>query len=135
MEVIISESQFRRLLNRGYKLIKVNDIPNNLVSFSDEDVSLIENIVLGLQSKYKITVERDDLGGNRFPRITIMMNIDSMTNVMYLYKNEDGDFFVHTRQYIGRRSEHPLDSYSLDGLENLKDLFSSNSIRYLFDIN
>jgi hypothetical protein len=132
MKVIITESQFKRLLNEDYKRINVRDIPNNLKSFSDKDFEKIESIVSGLDSYRQIVLRREDLDSPKFPRIIIMTNTDNLFNVMYLYKDIKNRFYVHTRQIIGRHSEQPLNTYFIKSLDDLPEvIFDDRRFLYL----
>ena len=121
-------------LSEGYEVIKVRDIPNSIVPFSDKEFNEIENLVSSLSSHYPIIVKREDEGVQRYPRIVIMSNDDFVSNVMYLYKESNKKYYAHTRQYFGRRSEQSLNSYSFKNLNDLSSLFLASENRGLLNI-
>ncbi len=133
MKVIISESQFNRLINEGYESIKVRNIPNDLIPFSNKDISMIEGFVSNLNSTDEVKIKREDSKYDRFPRIVIYIDTDYGSNVMYLYKNTKGRFFAHTR-HLSRYEDQSLNSYSLKSLNDLPSLFSASENRVLLNI-
>lgn len=121
-------------LSEGYEVIKVRDIPNSIVPFSDKEFNEIENLVSSLSSHYPIIVKREDEGVQRYPRIVIMSNDDFVSNVMYLYKESNKKYYAHTRQYFGGRSEQSLNSYSFKNLNDLSSLFLASENRGLLNL-
>jgi hypothetical protein len=94
---------------------------------------MIEGFVSNLNSTDEIKIKREDSDFSRFPRIVIYMDTDYGSNVMYLYKNTKGLFFVHTRHH-NRYESQSLNSYSLKSLNDLPSLFSANENRVLFNL-
>ena len=133
MKYIISESQYSRLINEGYEQIRVREIPNDLVPFSDKDISTIEGFISNLNSRNEIKLEREDLRIDRYPRIMIYIETDYGTNLMYLYKTTKGRFFVHTRQH-SRYEDLSLNTYSLKSLSYLPSVFMAYENRGLFNL-
>lgn len=133
MKFIITEEQYNRLVNEGYETIKVRNIPNDLIPFSNKDISMIEGFVSNLNSTYEIKIKREDSDFSRFPRIVIYMDTDYGSNVMYLYKNTEGRFFAHTR-HLSRYEDQSLNSYSFKSLKDLPSLFSASENRVLFSL-
>jgi hypothetical protein len=133
MKYIISESQYNRLINEGYEQIKVREIPNDLVSFSNKDINMIEGFVSNLNSTDEIKIKREDAEYNRHPRLGIYSDTNYGTSVMFLYKNTKGHFFAHTR-YYNRHEDQSLNSYSLKRLNDLPSLFLASENRALFNL-
>ena len=120
-------------LSEGYESIKVRNIPNDLIPFSNKDISMIEGVVSNLNSTDEIKLKRQDKDYNRFPRIVIYTENNYGENVMYLYKNTKGLFFVHTR-HNNRYEDQSLNSYSLKSLNDLPSLFLATENRVLFNL-
>jgi len=120
-------------LSEGYESIKVRNIPNDLIPFSNKDISMIEGFVSNLNSTDEVKIKREDSDFSRFPRIAIYMDYGYGSNVMYLYKNTEGRFFAHTRQ-LSRYEDQSLNTYSLKNLNDLPSLFSANENRILFNL-
>jgi hypothetical protein len=120
-------------LSEGYEQIKVRNIPNDLIPFSNKDISMIEGVVSNLNSTDEIKLKRQDKDYNRFPRIVIYTENNYGENVMYLYKNTKGLFFVHTR-HNNRYEDQSLNSYSLKSLNDLPSLFLATENRVLFNL-
>ena len=138
MKYIINETQYKKLisfglLSEGYESIKVRNIPNDLIPFSNKDISMIEGVVSNLNSTDEIKLKRQDKDYNRFPRIVIYTENNYGENVMYLYKNTKGLFFVHTR-HNNRYEDQSLNSYSLKSLNDLPSLFLATENRVLFNL-
>lgn len=133
MEYIISESQYNRLIPEGYEQIRVREIPNDLVPFSDNDISTIEGFISNLNSGNKIKLKREDSQNDRYPRIMIYIETDYGVNLMYLYKSTKKRFFAHTRQH-SRYEDLSLNTYSLKSLNDLPSLFLANENRGLFNL-
>ena len=120
-------------LSEGYESIKVRNIPNDLIPFSNKDISMIEGVVSNLNSTDEIKLKRQDKDYSRFPRIVIYTENNYGENVMYLYKNTKGLFFVHTRHH-NRYEDQSLNSYSLKSLNDLPSLFLATENRVLFNL-
>jgi ATP-dependent helicase YprA (DUF1998 family) len=120
-------------LSEVYEQIKVRNIPNDLIPFSNKDISMIEGVVSNLNSTDEIKLKRQDKDYNRFPRIVIYTENNYGENVMYLYKNTKGLFFVHTR-HNNRYEDQSLNSYSLKSLNDLPSLFLATENRVLFNL-
>lgn len=120
-------------LSEGYESIKVRNIPNDLIPFSNKDISMIEGVVSNLKSTDEIKLKRQDKDYSRFPRIVIYTENNYGENVMYLYKNTKGLFFVHTR-HNNRYEDQSLNSYSLKSLNDLPSLFLATENRVLFNL-
>ena len=120
-------------LSEGYESIKVRNIPNDLIPFSNKDISMIEGVVSNLNSTDEIKLKRQDKDYSRFPRIVIYTENNYGENVMYLYKNTKGLFFVHTR-HNNRYEDQSLNSYSLKSLNDLPSLFLATENRVLFNL-
>jgi hypothetical protein len=138
MKYIINETQYKKLisfglLSEGYESIKVRNIPNDLIPFSNKDISMIEGFVSNLNSTDEVKIKREDSEFARFPRIAIYMDTDYGSNVMYLYKNTEGRFFAHTR-HLNRYEDQSLNSYSFKSLNDLPSLFSASENRVLLNL-
>jgi hypothetical protein len=138
MKYIINETQYKKLisfglLSEGYESIKVRNIPNDLIPFSNKDISMIEGFVSNLNSIDEVKIKRQDTDYGRFPRIVIYTENNYGENVMYLYKNTKGLFFVHTRHH-NRYEDQSLNSYSLKSLNDLPSLFLATENRVLFNL-
>ena len=133
MKYIISESQYNRLVSEGYEQIRVREIPNDLVPFSDKDISTIEGFISNLNSGNEIKLKREDTQNDRYPRIVIYIETDYGVNLMYLYKTTKKRFFAHTRQH-SRYENLSLNTYSLKSLNDLPSLFIAPENRRLFNL-
>lgn len=121
--------------------IKMNQIPNDLLSFSDEEIKQVENFISKMGNSSNIVLTREDDPHDRWPRLSITMdyvasNGNPRQSLLLLYKSEDGNYYGAQRTVFGSgthfESDKPLGAFivnSLDDMETmsrLSDFFKEN---------
>lgn len=111
--------------------IKMNEIPNNLIPFSNEEIKQVENFISKMGNFSNIVLTREDDPSDRWPRLVISMdyvarNGNPRESLLFLYKSEDGNYYGAQRTVISKgmhfETDNPQGAFMVNSLNDLEHM-------------